>query len=362
MGTAQLDNMKPALDSYILNGKRYTQASLFDFAGSQLVGSATPQWEKEIFDVIRDWLDPSVSRIEAETSGSTGKPKRIYFTKASMAVSAQLTAKRFALSRGCKALLCLPARYIAGKMMIIRALVNGWELRYVEPSGNPLTQVNTPIDFAAMIPLQVHQGLSDTPKLFAKLGQVIIGGAPIPVGTMDMIQQTGATCFATYGMTETLTHIAVRRLNGLSRTELFEVLPTIQLSQDDRDCLVIEAPHLDGSIITNDLVELHGRGHFRWLGRYDNMINSGGVKISPEQVEKKLEHVIGPRFYLIGETDEVLGEKVMLVVEGERWTEEEQAAFMEKAENMLERFEVPKGIRFVEAFEETVTGKVRRKQ
>lgn len=351
--------MKPSPSTYILNQTSYSSQHLLDHARSRLE-QALPDWEREIFQVIQDWLDPTVSRMKAHTSGSTGTPKEISFTKAAMAQSAQLTAQRFGLHRGASALLCLPARYIAGKMMIIRALVNGWALTYIEPGGNPAASLNRGVDFAAMIPLQVHQGLTDSPKQFAKIGQLIIGGAPISSRTMDMIQQTPVDCFATYGMTETLTHIAIRRLNGISRTELFEVLPSIQLSQDDRGCLVIEAPHFEETVITNDLVELHGRGHFRWMGRYDNVINSGGVKVSPERVEEKLQAVIKERFYLIGQADEVLGEKVVLVVEGEKWPEDKFEHFHLRTGKILDRFEVPKDIRFVEQFEETETGKVKR--
>ncbi|MEM7371111.1 MAG: AMP-binding protein [Bacteroidota bacterium] len=351
--------MKPSPSSYLLNQTRYTPLSLLDHAEYQL-GRGLPDWERDIYEVIRDWLDPTVTRLKAHTSGSTGEPKEVSFTKAAMAQSAQLTANRFDLHPGTTCLLCLPAKYIAGKMMIIRALVNGWDLRYVEPSSNPAGKISSDIDFAAMIPLQVHRGLTDSPKQFAKIKQMIIGGAPISSRTMDMIQQTPTNCFATYGMTETLTHIAIRRLNGISRTELFEVLPSVHLSQDERGCLLIEAPHLEERVLTNDLVELHGRGHFRWMGRYDNVINSGGVKISPERVEGKLEPVIKERFYLIGQADEELGEKVILMVEGPAWTAERREQFDQRTKKLLDRFEVPKEIRFVEQFEETETGKVQR--
>jgi O-succinylbenzoic acid--CoA ligase len=341
-------------------GVSYQAADLLIY-GRDRLQTDLPDWERSVYEVLTQWLDPSVERLEAFTSGSTGTPKAMFFSKASLAVSAQLTAQYFGLGPGSSCLLCLPARYIAGKLMIIRALVNGWDLWAVEPSGSPLTEVAVPLDFAAMIPLQVQRSLDEWPERFAALGQVIIGGAPIPPRTLVQLQASATPCFATYGMTETLTHLAIRPVNGPEASEVFQALPGFSLSLDERGCLYIEATHLPASAQTNDLVELIDETHFRWLGRLDHVINSGGLKLSPEQLEPKLADLIQERYYLRGEAEERLGECLVLVIEGPTWPEAQQAVFLARLNAILPRLEVPKKLVFEQKFEETATGKVKRK-
>ncbi|PZD77253.1 AMP-binding protein [Mesonia sp. K7] len=316
--------------------------------------------EEEIGQFILDWLDPN-DEIEVKTSGSTGEPKLIKVKKLWMVNSALATGKFFKLPEKTTALLCLPVSYIAGKMMLVRAMVLGWHLDSVPPKSNPLDQVYKRYDFCALTPFQLDNSLSRL-HLIKKL---IVGGAPVSTPLKNLVQGCPTKIYETYGMTETVSHIAARRINSKKskKKELpFKVLPNVTVSQDERNCLVIKAPGVNkNSLVTNDVVELVTYKKFFWCGRYDHIINSGGVKIFPEQVEKKLESFILHRFFITSLPDDALGEKVILFIEAP-FSEENLSFFAEELKNCcdLEKFEKPKKIYFIEKFEETHTGKVNK--
>lgn len=306
-------------------------------------------WQHAICSFIEEYQNSS--EISVTTSGSTGKPKTISIPKKFMKNSAFMTGDYFQLQRGDTALLCLSVHYIAGKMMVVRAIELGLKLYCVSPSGNPLETIQASIDFCAMVPLQVEKSLA---KLHV-VKQLIIGGAPVSSTLEDSLQRKSTQCFATYGMTETVTHVAVKRLNQEKKSTYYTVLKGVTIEKDSRNCLVIHCPLLsDEVVITNDVINLVGEKQFLFLGRYDNVINSGGVKIHPETVEKKLSSIISERFFITSIPDERLGEQVVLVVETE------QKKCMLDFKSVLDRFEIPKHIFTLKEFIETPTGKINR--
>ncbi|MCK5440658.1 MAG: AMP-binding protein [Maribacter sp.] len=325
--------------------------------GYNLIKEGEPH-EQIVGHFLLDWIDYSpILRIR--TSGSTGRPKLISLEKQLMINSALATGAFFDLKPGDSALLCLSAAYIAGKMMLVRAMVLGLELDLVQPASNPLLGSNTTYDFCAMVPLQLEAAL----KQINQIKKLIVGGAPISKKLREKVQQTRAQVFETYGMTETITHIAVRKLEqtvcSSSVENSFTLLPGITIEKDERDCLIINAPDVNPeTIVTNDIVRIISDTQFEWLGRYDNIINSGGVKIIPERIEGKLESVIDNRFFIAGMPDEKLGQKIVLILEGEV----DKVAFLKKLKSMkeFEKYEVPKEIVCVTDFIETENGKINR--
>lgn len=306
------------------------------------------EFEKPVGEFLLDWFDDK-PYIEMQTSGSTGVPKIITVDKQAMVNSALATGDFFDLKPGDRALQCLPVKYVAGKMMLIRSIILGLDLDYVAPTSHPMDRLDDRYDFVAMVPLQAQNSLDKLP-LVKKL---IVGGARINGQLENDLMKLPTAVFETYGMTETITHIAAKRVGE----KAFTVLPHVTLSYDDRNCLVIHAPHIiaEETVVTNDLVELISENQFQFLGRIDNVINSGGVKIMPEAVEHKLDGAIERRFFIASKEDSELGEKVILVVEGEPFSIEPK--LFEK----LDKYERPKEILFVAQFKETENGKIMRK-
>ncbi|MEO9511597.1 MAG: AMP-binding protein [Flavobacteriaceae bacterium] len=355
-------NIQPA---FKLNGIHYTFDELSEI-GYSLVKEGAP-FEVSIGDFLLDWISKAAT-LEVSTSGSTGQPKKIVLKKEHMFNSAIATGDYFSLNAGDKALLCLPGSSIAGKMMLVRAMVLGLELDYVKPSSSPLVSTKKTYVFSAMVPLQAEKSLEQ----LSQVKKLLIGGAPISPGLKEKLYSVPSKIFETYGMTETITHIAIKRIdNGLVRSRArlpngqavetyFETLPNITVSKDDRDCLVIDAPTIsDKKVVTNDIVELIDETHFKWLGRYDSIINSGGIKLIPEQIEAKLSKIITSRFFVAGIPDEVLGQKLVLVVEGENKSTADLLQKI-KAVDGLDKYQVPKEIYMLESFVETKNGKVNR--
>ncbi|PVW13587.1 AMP-binding protein [Marixanthomonas spongiae] len=341
----------PFHSAFTFNGLQYeTKEELHAFAENlQREGD---EYEMHIGDFIQAWLDES-DTLTVKTSGSTGTPKKIKLPKQAMVNSAKATAAYFKLAAGTSALLCLPANYIAGKMMLVRAMVMGWDLHVVAPEKDALTQYDNDYDFVAMVPYQVHHSLPD----LNKVKKLIIGGGPVSKELEEQLQLVSTEAFGTYGMTETITHIAVRRINGPARSEAFSALPNVKFSQDERDCLVISAPDIsEEKVITNDVVALQSPTSFIWLGRYDNVINSGGVKIFPEKVEEQLSEKITEPFIIASEKNTELGERVVLVVE----TTSETIPDYTKTFQILSKYERPKKIITLSKFPYTETGKIKR--
>lgn len=271
--------------------------------------------EMSLGDFILDWLSDR-PYLTVQTSGSTGTPKEITLAKERMVASALATGEYLDLQPGELAFHCLPANFIAGKMMFIRALVLGLELYYTAPSNSPLKGGRTrKYSFSAMVPSQVMNSLEELDRV----GTLIIGGASVSRELQKALSAKRIQAFESFGMTETISHIALRRLNPSNGDPgPFQTLPGITVGTDERGCLTITAPALlDNSITTNDLVELHSDTEFTWLGRADHVINSGGVKVIPEQVEAALADYLEQPLMVAGLPHPELGEEVVLFIEGE---------------------------------------------
>lgn len=321
------------------------------------------QEDKEVVDFLDEWYN-DLEYVNGKTSGSTGPPKTIRLLKSDMLASASLTNRFFQIDQSSRLLLCLSPTYIAGKMMIVRAIAAGAELYTVQPSANPLLHINGHFDLAAMVPMQVDTILSHPVSFsrFKAIRQVLVGGAPVSPSLEERLQQIESTCFATYGMTETVSHVALRALNGPQHADTYFALGQIHFSRDERECLVIHTPHLhEKHFITNDIVSVKDATHFQWHGRIDNVINSGGVKLFPEWIESQLSTLLSQRFFITSQPDERLGQKAILVIEGHPLSPEKENELMGQIRSKLPAYSIPKAIHYLEHFQETYSGKIIRK-
>lgn len=305
-------------------------------------------WRNAIYHFLKNWFDDS-DFILAQTSGSTGKPKSIQLAKKRMINSARMTNHFFCLSSESTVLLCLPASYIAGKMMLVRAIVGGFNLITVEPSANPFEKFDVSVDFTAITPFQLFHSVESLRTKSVR--KIIVGGSPVTSKLEKLAENIPSELYETYGMTETCSHIALRRFNGTEKSDYFTILEGISIRQDKRGCLVIGAPHLlDKEIQTNDMVELIGSTSFRWLGRIDATINSGGVKIHPEQVEKKLEGLIPSNYFISSLLDDLLENKVILMIESETYSLQQEEILKTEMGKILDKYEIPKKVIYCSSF------------
>ena len=292
--------------------------------------------------------------IKVKTSGSTGAPKKIKLLKTNMVQSAFATGVYFNLGTNNTALLCLSAKYIAGKMMLVRALTMGWDLHVVAPDKDAITQYDNTYDFAAMVPYQVYHTLN----ALDKIKKLIIGGGVIDPDLEAKLQTKSTQVYATYGMTETITHVALRRVNGENKTNVYTALANVKFDVDSRGCLVIDAPSLGNlHLVTNDVVTLLDAKSFEWLGRYDNVINSGGVKLYPEKIEQQLRDFIKVPFIISSLQDPALGEQLILVLELD---DPKKVAAYRDIITELDPYHRPKKIFTLSKFPVTDTGKIKR--
>lgn len=341
-----------------LNKRHLTNAELKQVAYSYI--KEGEPYEQQIGSFILDWLKPK-SYIEVNTSGSTGKPKKIRLKKQHMINSALATSRFFKLPATTTALSCLPAEYIAGKMMLVRAMFLGWHLDTVPPTSSPLDQMFKVYEFAAMTPFQLDNSIA---RLHL-VKMLIIGGGVVSPRIVKMLVDVDSRIYETYGMTETCSHIAAKRLNPTKKKKsvrYFKLLPNVSIGQDERGCLIIKAPNvLDEEIVTNDVVEIVTYKKFLWKGRYDNVINSGGIKLYPEEIERKLNKVLDRRFFITSMPDDSLGEKLVLFVEAD-FSEETLSDLQMVVNdlNSLDKYEKPRKIYLIEKFEETPNGKIHR--
>ena len=317
-------------------------------------------FEKAIVSFIEEWFSAS-EKVSVKTSGSTGKPKIHEVEKQKMRHSAKMTCDFLGLDEGNSALICLPIEYISGKMMVVRSIEKKLKLKIVEPSIKPLENLEKTIDFCAMTPLQVENSMD---KIHLIKHLIIGGGAVSAILKKQLLQSLESRLavpesqtFETYGMTETLSHIALKEIYP-NQSEYFQVLDGISISIDERGCLEIFAPKLnDEKLITNDLVEIIDDFHFKFLGRIDNVINSGGAKIFPEELERLVKKSISNEVVFLGIPDEKLGQKLVLVVERD---EDENLKFKIQNLKFEKSFHYPKEIIFVEKIPRTPNGKVNR--
>ena len=321
----------------------------------------TNEFEQSIKDFLVEWFSDSEVMI-AHTSGSTGTPKEIILTKKNMRKSANMTGKYLHLEKGNSALLVMPVTYIAGKLMLVRAIEIGLKLICMQPTSHiSLDEINrgisqdfTSIDFVALTPMQVENSLD----FVSKCQKLIIGGAPLSGKVKQELFAFENGVYETYAMTETITHIAFKQVANQkypNAEQVFEAFDEVTISQDERGCLVIDTPYDGLQVVTNDIVEIIDSRKFNWIGRADNVINSGGIKLFPEQIENKLKPFIHSDFYITSKADELLGQKLILVVEGEERS-------LDFSSTDLTKYQVPKEIVFIPKFPRTESGKIKRQQ
>ena len=332
---------------------------IIDFS-TQYLPTPKTEFEKQVLSYLTTWFDDSAT-VKVQTSGSTGTPKVFDVEKKRMRHSAKKTNDILGLKNGDSAMLCLPVDYISGKMMVVRAIERNLKLVVKTPSINPLIDLNEKITFCAMSPLQVENALDKIHLI--KI--IIIGGAAVSETLKNKIRKQlnsqiePTRLYETYGMSETLSHIALKEIYP-TQVKYFSVLDDIEISIDERGCLQIFAPKLNPElIITNDLVEVKNRKSFKFLGRIDHVINSAGLKIYPEQLESLVKQEIDNELVFLGIADEVLGQKLVLLIEGE-----ENESITKRLDHISYPIKnhQPKEIIFIKNFPRIPNGKVNRKE
>ncbi|MET4076308.1 AMP-binding protein [Hymenobacter sp. UYCo722] len=352
--------------SLLLNGREYAYAAIREYPAR--LDAPVNGYEAKVLDFVRQWLN-GTQEFTLTTSGSTGPPSPIVLRRRQLEASARRTADFFDLGPGDRALVCLNGEYIGGMMMLVRGLEWNMHLTIVEPHADPFAYVaaDAKFDFAAFVPLQLKTVLTagHAPRL-DKMKAFLIGGAPADTALTQELQPLKAAAWLTYGMTETCSHVALRRLNGPHATTSFRVLPGIAAGQDERGCLTLRGDVTDDQlIVTNDVVQLLDAHSFEWLGRADFVINSGGVKVPAEKVELVLDVALAEigasrRCFVAGQPDERLGQAVTGFIEGKPLTTELESQLRSLLAERLGRYEQPRQLRYVPAFAATPNGKLDR--
>ncbi len=342
-----------------LNNIQFSSAEILQTAAEKTCDPNVPQWEKELFTFLHEWFTES-DHILVQTSGSTGKPKSIALPKSLMYKSAKRTIAFFGLQKHDRILLNLPCQFIAGKMMVVRAIVGEMNLIAIDPTENPDCLEHDNFSFGAMVPNQVFKLKSETGiRQLQNISKLLVGGSAISHELEKQISMLSNRVVSTYGMTETATHIAIRELSGENKSEYYQCLPEITVGINSSGCLQIHLPELQEPLQTNDLAEVSSPTTFKILGRADSVIISGGIKYAPEVIEKKIEHLLNRRFVISALQDEKLGEKLVLVIEGKPF---ETLELEQKTEQILLAFERPRQIIFIDEFPETGHSKLAREE
>lgn len=296
------------------------------------------------------------STFQIKSSGTTGLPQLHTFNKTQLTHSAQASIAALGLHKDMRALLCLPISSVGGLMLLTRSLVGDFELQLQLPSARPLQNVSQQIDFAAFVPTQLQQSIVYDLEKLKKIDQILVGGGQMSPELLDTCQRAQLQVWHSYGMTETLSHVALRKVSPKEESH-FKALPGVQFSSEN-DCLVIHYPQLQKEpIITKDIVELLDPTTFTWLGRADNAINSGGFKVLPELLEQQLEKYVGSSFFISSLPDEKWGHIVTIVIEANEaptFPDFQQLGFM--------LAEIPRKYALVPRFERTETQKIKRKE
>ena len=348
-------------ESFRFQGRTYAYDELWDVAYSLV--KEGDSFERGLGDFILDWISDK-DYIVQHSSGSTGAPRPILLKKTHLVHSARATGSLLHLGAGSRALDCLPLAAISGKMMWIRAMVLGWDMVGIPAVSEPLKEISGRFDVAAMVPLQVQKSL----PWLSRIGTLLIGGAPISPKLLSQLPAAHRGLWQTYGMTETGSHIAIRNLvpvpEGTDPEIIlppYQALPRVTFKLDDRGCLLIDAPGwLNAPLQTNDLVSIESPTAFRWLGREDHVVNSGGVKLVLETLEQRIAPLIQERFLLAGIPDPVLGERLILVIESDSLPLEILAQLQSSPD--FTKYECPQEIFHLHRFAETPTGKIDRLQ
>lgn len=339
---------------FILEGNSYC---VQDLERLKAATSLNDLHRLNFFNFLSRWFS-SDPFIEVKTSGSTGIPKQIHVNKDAMRKSAHASIKYFNLKPQQSVLIALPLHYIAGIMMTVRALEANMDIYLTSPSSNPLQTINQKFDFAPFTPMQMSIMLEEGMKnKLEQIETILLGGSSISDALSKKIQSLKCKIFSSYGMTETLSHIALRRINGKLREETYHPLPGVHISYSKNKTLAIETPWTKEQLITTDLITIHQDGSFTFIGRDDATINSGGIKLHPEELEAILAPLISCPFALSSIEDKILGEALILVTEQNINFKE----FLLKASLKLNKYQLPKK-HFTLNIPLTTTGKIARKE
>lgn len=321
-----------------------------------------PAYTQEVHQFLQEWKNDN-AYIHAYTSGSTGKPKKITLSKDKMRASARATGEFFHFAADQWMCNPLSVRYIAGKMMVVRALEWNMNLDLLFPSTKLMDELTKVYDFMVMTPHQLSVNLqAEDAQNLRNIRKLLLGGSPPTPQLIEEIQQLHTEIYIGYGMTETMSHVAVRRLNGPLAADHYTAVPHVDFTHDERNCLIIHAKNLlNEPLLTNDVVKLHSPASFTWLGRADHAINTGGIKVFPETIENKIQGLVSEPFYISHISHEILGEQVVIVLESETLSEEKQQQLLNSLRDFLTPYERPQKILFHEKFEYTETGKLIRR-
>lgn len=329
--------MKFDFPGIILNDRLFPMEDIEEYC-KDIIKTDINDWERNIYKFILDFIDDK-DFIEQKSSGTTGGPTLFKLPKTALIESAKRTIKIFNLKFGQKALLCLPIEYIAGKMMVVRSFVGGLNLFWEAPSSMPALGKYGKLDFCAMVPLQVFNSFSNY-EFIKNIENLIIGGSELRPEIIARFHEIDNNTYETYGMAETCSHVAIRKISGWDPDEYYKAIPGVKFKVDERSCLIIDAEYLPEIITTNDVVELVNETQFVWKGRYDNLINTGGIKVKPEELEAEIAQVIDLDFAIIGIPDEELGQMIVMVAESEK--EINQSDILATIKDVLPRHHLPK--------------------
>jgi Acyl-CoA synthetases (AMP-forming)/AMP-acid ligases II len=336
-----------------IEGKIFTAGDIASILSGKMFFAGNSDFYLELFRFLDDWFNPAEETI-IHTSGSTGKPKSMVVQKKFMIQSACITCEYLGLKPMDKILLCMPLSFIAGKMMVVRALVGGLDLYLTAPTGHPLKDTEETFQFASMVPLQIFNCLQE-PLETERLHQVknlLIGGGAINPALEKALQGFPNNVYASYGMAETVSHVALRKVNGPEATLNFTPLPSVNITLSEENALIVEAPLVCAKTLhTNDVAEIFPNGTFRILGRKDNVIVTGGLKVQAETLETTLSALIHVPFAITSLPDPKFGEKIVLAVE--------EPIDETRLKNHLPSFQVPKRI-IVVSIPRTESGKIDR--
>ncbi len=352
------------MDWILINDEKRSKVDIINQTDTEFL---TDPFTEQICQTIRDWYRHRAF-FTFRTSGSTGKPKPISIHRDQMIASAEATINYLDLSGGIS-LLCLEPAFIAGTMMIIRSILSNMNLVAVSPSSDPLVRVREDRSFSlgAMVPVQIRTILENkvsTEKL-KRINNLLIGGADMDKRLIKTLTSFPNRIYQTFGMTETVSHIALKRINGPAPDDYFKVMPGTSINLDDRGCMIVTGKVTDNKpVVTNDLIELIDKDRFRWLGRYDHVINTGGIKIGIEQLEQKIDLLLERLdmeipFFITSLPDDTLGQKICMVIESDK-VPEGFPLLKDEMRAELSKYEIPKEFRKIPAFLRTPTDKINR--
>lgn len=356
--------VKDAFKTLVLDGRIMTQFEAYQHFTKWVDRGKKEEWKQDLCAVVVQLTMMAGRALATSTSGTTGPPKLMRIPRTDLVRSARLTADAFGLEENHRVLLCLPCAYIAGKMMVVRAMALGLDLHIIDPRGSVLDNLGACRDrfrFTAMVPLQLHRAIQeDKVRVEEQFHTILLGGGPVSEVLEEDLQGLKTEVFQGYGSTETVTHVALRKINGPGKSRTYGAIGNVTFAQDEEGCLVVNTPHLSRKQhITNDLVELRDERHFKWLGRIDNVILSGGKKIYPELLEVRTAGLIPYPHFFMSFPEPALGEAVMLVLETEDGPEVIHDV-LDKLFTVLSIHEMPRRVTALREFRRTASGKVIR--